>query len=101
VIDAVIFVRPENYRVTAARCLDYCAAKRYNVIGLIPGDWAAAIRMLDEGLAHVIVVGSAEQFDPEQEPRVEVVPRRLNSRRRPTNARHYKTASAPVLRKIR
>jgi hypothetical protein len=100
VIDAVIFVRPENYGVTAARCLDYCAAKRYNVVGLIPGDWNAAIRMLDEGLAGVIVVGSADHPDQE-DPRVEVVPRRLNSRRRPTNARHYKTASAPVLRKIR
>ncbi|NMO53541.1 hypothetical protein HH310_20435 [Actinoplanes sp. TBRC 11911] len=100
-INAVIFVRPENYGVTAARCLDYCAAKRYNVIGLIPGDWPAAMRMLNEGLAGVVVVASAEQLDPDREPRVEVVPRRLNSRRRPANARQYSTASAPALRKIR
>jgi hypothetical protein len=101
VINAVIFVRPENYGVTAARCLDYCAAKRYNVIGLIPGDWPAAMRMLNEGLAGVVVVASPEQLDPEREPRIEVVPRRLNSRRRPPNARQYNTASAPALRKIR
>jgi hypothetical protein len=96
VINAVIFVRPENYGVTAARCLDYCEQKRYNVVGLIPGDWAAALRMLGQGLAGVIVVGSADRLDLEREPRIEVVPRRLTARRRSSNSRRYEPASAPA-----
>jgi len=101
VINAIIFVRPENYGITAARCLDYCAQKRYNVVGLIPGDWPAAIRMLSEGLANVIVVGSAEHLDPRREARVEVVPRRLTARRRSANSRRYEPAPAPALREQR
>ena len=80
--DAVIFVPPGAIDAGTARCLDYCAAKRYHVVGLVPGDWAAAERMLHDGTAAVIVVPSAHQLDPARETRVEVVPKRLNSRRR-------------------
>ena len=83
-INAVVFVRPENYRVNAARCLEYCDARRYHMVGLVQGDWRAAIRMLDDGLATVIVVSSTEQWDPAHDTRIEVVPRRLA--RRTTNA---------------
>jgi hypothetical protein len=78
---AVIFVQPEKFDVNAARCLDYCAAMRYDVAGLICGDWHAALQMLKDGLAGVIVVSSLAQLDPEREPRIEVVPRRTNARR--------------------
>jgi len=81
VVNAVIVVRPENYGVNAARCLEYCETRRYHVVGLIPGDWRAALRMLGDGLAGVIVVSARDQFDAPGEPRIEVAPKR--SARRP------------------
>jgi hypothetical protein len=81
VTNAVIFVQPEKRDANAARCLDYCAAMRYEVAGLVCGDWQAALQMLKDGLAEVIVVASMAQLDPEREPRIEVVPRRTNARR--------------------
>jgi hypothetical protein len=97
VINAVIFVLPENYGVSAARCLDYCAVKRYNVVGLIPGDRRAAMRMLSEGLASVVVVASPQQLNGTGEPRIEVVPKRFSARRRSTSnaspTRRWKSAT--------
>lgn len=84
-INAVIFVRPENYDVNAARCLEHCQAQRYHVVGVIPGDWRAAMQMLGDGQASVIVVSSPDQLDPLQEPRIEVIPKR-RPRRRAKNA---------------
>jgi hypothetical protein len=79
--NAVIFVQAERFDVHAARCLDYCAAMRYDVAGLICGDWNAALQMLKDGLATVIVVSSMSQLDPQREPRIEIVPKRMNTRR--------------------
>jgi hypothetical protein len=79
--NAVIFVQPDRFDVHAARCLDYCAAMRYEVAGLICGDWNAALQMLKDGLASVVVVSSMTQLDPHREPRIEVVPKRLKARR--------------------
>jgi hypothetical protein len=79
--NAVIFVQTERFDVHAARCLDYCAAMRYDVAGLICGDWNAALQMLKDGLATVIVVSSMSQLDPQREPRIEIVPKRMNARR--------------------
>jgi hypothetical protein len=79
--NAVIFVQQDRFEVSAARCLDYCAARRYDVAGLVTGDWQAALQMLEDGLAGVIVVSSASQLGSASEPRIEVVPKRLNSRR--------------------
>ncbi|WP_127503540.1 hypothetical protein [Actinoplanes solisilvae] len=78
-VDAVIYVRPENYSASAARCLDYCAARRYNVVGLVPGDWDAAMRMLREGTASVVVVSAAEHV--EHRPGVEIAPKPSSRRR--------------------
>lgn len=80
--DAVIFVPPGAVDAGTARCLDYCAAKRYHVVGLVPGDWAAATGMVRDGKAAVIVVSSADQLGPTREQRIEIVPRRMGSRRR-------------------
>jgi hypothetical protein len=80
---AVIVVQPDKFTASAARCLDYCAAMRYEVAGLINGDWAAARRMVGDGLAEVIVVPSLAGLDPDNEPRVEVAPKRTPNTRRP------------------
>ncbi|MFF5077845.1 hypothetical protein ACFY36_12390 [Actinoplanes sp. NPDC000266] len=82
----MIYVRPENYGASASRCLEHCAARRYNVVGLIQGDWDAAARMLAEGLAGVVVVSSADQLDPHLEPRIEVVPKPRRQRRSSSSA---------------
>ncbi len=78
-VNAVIYVRPENYSGSAARCLDYCADRRYKVVGIVPGDWDAAIRMLAEGSAQVVVVSSVEQVEPQ--PGVEIAPKPSSRRR--------------------
>jgi hypothetical protein len=99
VTNAVIFVQPDKFEASAARCLDYCAARRYDVAGLVCGDWAAALQMLKDGLAGVIVVASTAQLDPEREPRIEVVPKRLNNRR---NSRTRMVARmAPPMKSMR
>jgi hypothetical protein len=92
VINAVIYVRPENYGANAARCLDYCAERRYNVVGLVPGDWQAATRMLADGTAGVIVVAATDRREPLL-PGVETVPRRRARRPASTNspARRWST----------
>ena len=84
-VNAVVYVRPDNYSVSAARCLEHCTARKYHVVGLIQGDWDAAMRMLREGLASVVVVSSADQLDPGSEPRVEVVPKRRPRRGSPSS----------------
>ncbi|MBM2619834.1 hypothetical protein JIG36_30420 [Actinoplanes sp. LDG1-06] len=94
----MIYVRPENYSASAARCLDYCSARRYNVVGLIPGDWEAAMRMLDLGSASVVVVSSAEQIEPR--PGVEIAPkpssrRRAGARGAANSARNRWSESTP------
>jgi hypothetical protein len=81
VTNAVVFVQPDRFEVNAARCLDYCAVRRYAVAGLVCGDWPAALQMLDTGLASVIIVSSPSQFDAAGEARIEIVPKRLHRRR--------------------
>ncbi|MET0417211.1 MAG: hypothetical protein ABW022_14465 [Actinoplanes sp.] len=93
-INAVVFVRPENYSVNAVRCLEYCDVRHYHVVGLVQGDRRAAMQMLDDGLASVIVVSSADQLDPAREPRIEVVPRRMA--RRTTNSSRRWTPGMPA-----
>jgi hypothetical protein len=82
VTDAVIFVQAGRFHANAARCLDYCTEMQYEVAGLICGDWPAAERMVRDGLASVIVVPSAPGNAPAPGPRVEVVPKRTETRRR-------------------
>ena len=83
--NAVIFVQPDKLHANAARCLDYCATMRYEVVGLVHGDWDAALRMVQEGLAAVIVVAAMSDLDPARQLRIEVVPKRTN--RRPAGRR--------------
>ena len=64
-----------------ARCLDYCASKRYEVAGLICGDRAAAERMIRDGLAAVVVLPALTAADTVSFPNIEVPPRRAPARR--------------------
>ncbi|MBU2664537.1 hypothetical protein KOI35_13625 [Actinoplanes bogorensis] len=94
VVNAVIYVRPENYSASAARCLDYCSARRYNVVGVIPGDWEAAMRMLGEGSASVVVVSSVEQIEPR--PGVEVAPKPSSRRKAGSNSARNRWSGTPT-----
>lgn len=84
VTKAVVYVQADRFHANAARCLDHCNTMRYELAGLICGDWPAALKMLNQNLAEVIVVASLTQLDPVQEPRIEVVPKRTSTRRRST-----------------
>jgi hypothetical protein len=94
VTNAVIFVQPDKFHAGAARCLDYCATMRYEVVGLVHGDWEAALRMVQEGLAAVIVVASMADLDPARRPRIEVVPKRTNRRPATRRPRYGSRATA-------
>jgi hypothetical protein len=84
VTKAVVYVQADKFHASAARCLDHCNTMRYELAGLICGDWPAAVRMLNQNLAEVIVVASPTQPDSAREARVEVVPKRTTARRRPS-----------------
>lgn len=96
---AVAYVPPRDYEQAAAECIEYCQEVRYSFAGLIRGDWDAAVSMIEDGQAHVIVVAYASHLPAGRLPRVEVVaevrdaarnadPRTRNARRRPRPMRH-------------
>lgn len=85
---AVIFVPAAAHLATyASNCLDYCAARGYEVAGVVTADWAAAAAMVLSNKAAVLVVSSAEHLDPNREPRVEVVAEHTA----PATPRHERT----------
>lgn len=69
---AVIFVPAAHIATYASQCFDYCAARGYEVAGVVHGDWAAAAAMLMSRTAGVLIVARGEHLDPNREPRVEV-----------------------------
>lgn len=89
---AVVFVISKYLENDANQCLDYCAARGYEIAGLVRDDWDAALNVIRAGLATVVVVAAAERLDASCTPRMEVVagqpiapPAAANSRRRRTN----------------
>lgn len=70
---AVIFIPAEHLATYSAACFDYCAARSYEVVGLVTTSSEAATRMLVDGIANVMVVARRDHLDPEREPRVEVL----------------------------
>lgn len=71
---AVIFVPAAVHVATyATQCLDYCAARGYEVAGVVTCDWAAAAAMLIARRAGILVVARPDHLDPNREPRTEVV----------------------------
>lgn len=73
VTTAIIFIPAAHIAAYAGQCLDYCAARGYQVAGIVHGDWAAAAGMLMGRAAGVMVVARPDHLDPDREPRVEVV----------------------------
>lgn len=69
---AIIFVPAAHLATYASQCLDYCAARGYQVAGVVHGDWAAAAGMLINRAAGIIVVARPDHLDPDREPRIEV-----------------------------
>lgn len=70
---AVIFVQATTDFEAASRCLQHCQVRRYEVVGIVSGDWQAAARVLRDGLAGVLVVDNRADIPPDAEPRLEIV----------------------------
>ncbi len=73
VTTAVVFVLSRYLLPDADRCIDYCRAQGYAMVGVITDDWHEAMHMLHEGKAVVLVVADRQHLDPERAPRVEAV----------------------------
>lgn len=84
---AVIFVPAAAHLATyATQCLDYCAARGWEVLG-VDRDWDSAAKAVRVGLAGVLLVARPDHLDPAREPRIEVVSEcavPLNARRERT-----------------
>ena len=71
--EVVVFVVTKHLLPDAARCIGYCVARGYHVIGIIKDDWSAAINMLIDKQAAAIVAADPSHLDPNRVPRVEYV----------------------------
>jgi hypothetical protein len=83
---AVVFVPAAHIAPYAKQCLDYCAARGYDIAGVVRDDWTAAVAMMANHSASVIVVARREHLDPHREPRLEILAEALEETRMP-NAR--------------
>jgi len=70
---AIVFVIGRHIWPDAARCIGYAIARGYHVIGIVKDDWSAAINMLIDKQASVIVAADPSHLDPDRVPRVEYV----------------------------
>ena len=73
VTTAIVFVLSRYLLRDAARCIDYCRAQGYAMVGVIQDDWGEAMRMLHAGKAQVLVAAELQHVDPGRTPRVEFV----------------------------
>lgn len=72
-INAVVFVLSQHLLPDADRCIQYCLGHGYAMVGLIKDDWGAAITMLIDGKASVVVAASPDHVPADRTPRVEYV----------------------------
>jgi hypothetical protein len=70
---AVVFVLSQYLMPDAERCITYCLARGYDMIGVIKDDWDAAFGMLVAGTVTVVVAADPHHVDPGRTPRVEYV----------------------------
>jgi hypothetical protein len=71
--DAVVFVLTRFLLPDADRCIQYCITSGYHMVGLVRDDWGAAMEMLHDGRAEVLVVADPQHLDPHRSPRIEMV----------------------------
>jgi hypothetical protein len=72
-IQAVVFVpHVDALAPFATTCIEHCVKRGYEVVGVVTGDWHAAMDMLFTETANVLVVARAEHIR-QLEPRIEVV----------------------------
>ncbi|SNY29178.1 hypothetical protein [Paractinoplanes atraurantiacus] len=72
-VEAIVFVLSGHLLPDADRCIRYCLSRGYNMIGVVRDDWRAAMEMLADGRAEVLVVADPQHLDPNRTPRVEYV----------------------------
>lgn len=87
VTTAVVFVPDHLFDQHAPECLAYCTACGYEIAGVIQGDWRAALAMLADGLATVIVVARRDHLPPDGGPRIEVASEHATPARAPDQHR--------------
>lgn len=68
---ALVFVLGRYLRPDAEACVHYCLARGYHVVGIVKDDWAAAVNLVRQGKATVIVAADPHHLDPQRTPRVE------------------------------
>lgn len=69
---AIVFVLTKHLETDAGLCIDYCAARGYDLAALVRDDWAAALSALHIGVASILVVANVDHLDDSCTPRMEV-----------------------------
>lgn len=68
-VEAIILVLGQYLYPDVDRCVRYCLAHRYDVVGVVKDNLRQAVEYLHAGKAQVLVVADARHIDP----RIEVV----------------------------
>jgi hypothetical protein len=74
VTNAVIYIpaAAAHLAVYADQCLAHCAARGYDVAGIVNTGWAAVVAVLASRAAQVVVVARPDHLDPDRVPRIEI-----------------------------
>lgn len=72
-VEAIVFVMSNHLITDADRCIKYCLARGYHMVGVIKDDWMAAMDMLHDGRAEVLVIADPQHLPADRAPRVEYV----------------------------
>ncbi|GGL10642.1 hypothetical protein [Mangrovihabitans endophyticus] len=69
---AVVFIPSPDLVDASPACVLHCAARGYELAGIVVADWREVDRLLREGGVTVVVVARPEHVPPDGVPRVEV-----------------------------
>lgn len=70
---AIVYVASQHLITDAERCMEYCRARGYDLVGIVRDDWSEAVRLIQAGMAGVLVAADARHLDPRRRPRIEIV----------------------------